>query len=31
MIEKEVKVSILPLKLVGSKALAQNKRNELAY
>jgi hypothetical protein len=31
MIEKEEKISILPLKLAGNQALAQYKQNVLAY
>jgi hypothetical protein len=31
MIEKEGKISILPLKLVGNQALAQDKENALAH
>jgi hypothetical protein len=31
MIEKEEKISILPLKLAGSQALAQDKENILAH
>jgi hypothetical protein len=31
MIEKEEKISILPLKLAGNKALAQDKENVLAH
>jgi hypothetical protein len=31
MIEKEEKISILPLKLAGNLALAQDKENVLAH
>jgi hypothetical protein len=31
MIEKEEKISILPLKLAGNQALAQDKENVLAH
>jgi hypothetical protein len=31
MIEKEEKISILPLKLAGNQALAQDKENLLAH
>jgi hypothetical protein len=31
MLEKERKISALPMKLAGSQALAQDKRNVLAH